>query len=62
MRSVRRKALIALALIATLGLLPSIATAQSASSSAGPSDTERAVTLASPGVVFIDTSVKVHAG
>src|SRR2546425_5078259 len=61
MRSVRRKALIALALIATLGLLPSIAIAQSASSSAGPSDTERAVTLASPGVVFIDTSVKVHA-
>lgn len=61
MRSVRRKALIAFAVISALNLLPGNAAAQSGSSSAGPSDTERAVTLTSPGVVFIDTSVKIHA-
>ncbi len=57
--TVRRKALmLSLALMALLAF-PFTAAAQS-SSPAGPSQVDRAVTLTSPGVVFIDTSVKVH--
>jgi serine protease Do len=62
MRSVgRRKALILSTVLATLWLFPGVAAAQSASPTApGPSAEERAVTLASPAVVFVDTSVRVH--
>ncbi|MGZ5306848.1 MAG: trypsin-like peptidase domain-containing protein [Actinomycetota bacterium] len=60
MRSaVRRTARVVSTVFATFLLLPNIAAAQSASPP-GPSQVERAVTLASPGVVFIDTSVKIH--
>jgi len=54
-----RKALILPIALATMLLLPGLAGAQSTAPS-GPSSVERAVTLASPAVVFIDTSVKVH--
>ncbi|MEP6973244.1 MAG: hypothetical protein ABI869_03755 [Actinomycetota bacterium] len=42
-----------------LFFFPTLAGAQSASPT-GPSQVDRAVTLTSPGVVFIDTSVKIH--
>jgi S1-C subfamily serine protease len=58
-RATRRNALLIASAVATLSLFPSLAVAQSAAPSA-PSDVERAVTLASPGVVFIDTSVRIH--
>ena len=58
-RATRRSALLIALAVATLSLFPGLAAAQSAAPS-GPSDTERAVTLASPGVVFIDTSVRIH--
>jgi S1-C subfamily serine protease len=57
----RRKALISCTVLATLCLFPGLAAAQSASPTVtGPSSVERAVTLASPAVVFIDTSVSIH--
>ncbi len=58
-RATRRNALLIASAVATLSLFPSPAVGQSAAPSA-PSDVERAVTLASPGVVFIDTSVRIH--
>ncbi len=57
--AVRRKALALLAALSGLLLFPTLAGAQSAAPT-GPSQIERAVTLTSPGVVFIDTSVKIH--
>ncbi len=57
--SMRRKALILSTFLATLVSAPWSASAQSASP-AGPSPVERAVTLASPAVVFVDTAVKIH--
>ncbi len=57
--TMRRKALVLSTVLATLLLAPGSAGAQSASP-AGPSPVERAITLASPAVVFIDTSVKIH--
>ncbi|MEW6059913.1 MAG: trypsin-like peptidase domain-containing protein [Actinomycetota bacterium] len=62
MRSARRrKALILPTVVATLCLVPGLAAAQSASPTVtGPSTVERAVTLASPAVVFVDTSVRIH--
>jgi len=58
-RSTRRRALVLSAALTTLSLASGTAHAQSASP-AGPSPVERAVTLASPAVVFVDTSVKIH--
>jgi S1-C subfamily serine protease len=55
----RRPALFLFIVVATLLLVPLSAWGQSASPT-GPSQVDRAVTLVSPGVVFIDTSVKVH--
>ena len=57
-----RKALIFPIALATMLLVPGVAGAQGATPSgpSGPSGVERAITLASPAVVFIDTSVKVH--
>ena len=57
--TVRRMALMLSLALMALTTLPFTAAAQS-SSPAGPSQVDRAVTLTSPGVVFIDTSVKVH--
>lgn len=60
MRSVvRRTALVLSTVLSTLLLLPGTAAAQSPSAS-DASQVDQAVTLASPGVVFIDTSVKVR--
>lgn len=55
----RRKALLLSVTLTALVAFPSLAAAQS-DAPAGPSQIDRAVTLASPGVVFIDTSVRVH--
>ena len=55
----RRKALPLLLALSGLFFFPTLAGAQSASPT-GPSQVDRAITLTSPGVVFIDTSVKVH--
>ena len=62
MRSARRrKALTLFTVVATLWLFPGLAAAQSASPTVtGPSAVERAVALASPAVVFVDTSVRIH--
>ena len=56
---VRRETLSLLVALSGLFFFPIVAGAQSAPPP-GPSQVERAVTLTSPGVVFIDTSVKVH--
>ncbi len=56
---VRRKALTLLVALSGLFFFPTLAGAQSASP-IGPSQVDRAITLTSPGVVFIDTSVKIH--
>jgi len=58
-RANRRKAVFLAAVVATITMIPGLAAAQSAAPT-GPSDVERAVTSASPGVVFIDTSVRIH--
>jgi S1-C subfamily serine protease len=59
--TVRRKALTLSLALTALVAFPSVALAQSSSAApAGPSQIDRAVTLASPGVVFVDTSVKIH--
>src|SRR5712691_3664872 len=58
--SARRKAWIVSTVCLALGVFPSVATAQAGTPSA-PNAVERAVTLASPGVVFIDTSVRIQA-
>jgi len=58
-RAARRRALFLFTVLAILVLVPGSASGQSASPS-GPSQVDRAVTLTSPGVVFIDTSVKIH--
>lgn len=56
-RFVRRSLLSSFLVPIVLAFVPGVAAAQAAA----PSDAERAITQASPGVVFIDTSVKIHA-
>jgi len=58
-RITRPRTVLLAAIVVSFGLIPGLAAAQTATPT-GASDVERTITLSSPGLVFVDTSVKLR--